>query len=327
MKSEERHHLEQNELAGWVMRTVGATRRYSVLIVGAIVVVAAISIFTSVYSSSSQRTEQNAWNMYFGADSPDALKSIITRYADAPTAAYARLRIADYAFREGKELLVTDQEQARRKLTEAADEYASLVDEAKDAPIVARQAALGVGLAQESMCNLPKAKEAYERVVRDFPETPFAMQASERLEAIETPQAKRFYDKLASYTPPPTSTDLPSRIPGLPGLPTGNNLFDGFPDPDKIDVPTPPSKSKDAKSKDEEPKEATPKKAKSEKAEPKDTAPKEATSKDAEPKKAEPKQQEKPEKDAEEPAKPKKAAGDSDPSADGSEVPKQPQDK
>ena len=55
MKSEERHHLEQNELAGWVMRTVGATRRYSVLIVGAIVVVAAISIFTSVYSSSSQR--------------------------------------------------------------------------------------------------------------------------------------------------------------------------------------------------------------------------------------------------------------------------------
>ena len=248
MKSEERHQLEKNDLAEWVVQTYERWQPHWPYLVGGIVLVAAALWFVNHRQASQAQQLHAAWNAYFDAEGTrnvEALRSLVDLYPDSSVAPLAQKRVADFRFADGKKLLLTDRGEALRLLDDAANIYQELSASPAASDIVRRQAQLGLALAQETTGALAKAKETYESVSQSFPGTEEAARAEQRLKKIELPEAAEFYDQLAAFKAPEPTTDLPKPKGGLPELPAPK-AQKSMPDaplislPGLEDVPTPP---------------------------------------------------------------------------------------
>ncbi|MFO0948043.1 MAG: hypothetical protein U1D30_19325 [Planctomycetota bacterium] len=209
MKSEERHQLEQNELADWVLRLVGIVRPYLLYMFVAAVVVVGVLIGLSIQSNAKQQTQQDAWREFFTAQDAAQFEVLLSRYPDSLAAPYTRLRIADLKFDEGKKSLITNRAKALSLFDESIKFYEELTKNSSTPSDVKQQAQFGVGLALESKGALEEAKKAYEVVVTEFSGSEYALRAQNRIKQIETPSAKEFYAALADYKPIGANTDLP----------------------------------------------------------------------------------------------------------------------
>lgn len=227
MKSEERHELEQNELADWVTKAVERVRPYWMhALVGSLLAAGAL-VGWAYFTAAQRQATADAWEEYLAADSPELFEAIIKEYPDSPVVPYARLRIADYRFQEGKSKLVVDRSEALARLDEAIKLYQYISQDPQAPPDARERADLGVAMAAESKGALEEAKADYRRVADLYAGTPDAQFAQKRIDVLESPQAKQFYQQLSSYVPPTPSTDLPRR----PGLES----------PFSPDVPLPPA--------------------------------------------------------------------------------------
>lgn len=211
MKAEERHHLQQNELNDWLVRLTASVWPYrSHIAIALLLMVAAICWFA--YSSHAQaESTSEAWAEFFKADTPELLETLIKNYPGTPAVAYARLRIADARFQEGKQKLTTNRFEALQKLDEAIRLYEYLANDPSSPTDVRERAEYSSALAAESKGALDEAKKEYARVAAQFSGTPDAILAEQREKAIEKPRARAFYAFLADWKPPAASTDLPSR--------------------------------------------------------------------------------------------------------------------
>ena len=285
MKSEERHQLEKNDLAEWVLQTYESLRPNWPYILGGIVVFAAALWFVNHRRSSQELQLRAAWNDYFTAESGrnvEALRSLVDRYPDSPVAPLAQKRVADFRFADGKKMLLTDRGEAMRLLDDAANIYQELLADVSISLMLRRQAELGLALTQETTGALTKARETYKKISQSFPGTDEATRAEERLKHIESPEAEKFYDQLAAFKPPQPTTDLPQPTGGLPPMPPAptsspDSPLINLPGPDEVSTPPPPpSKPDAAKAKaDQKPKTVT---DGAKKATPKAPAPKAADS-------------------------------------------------
>ena len=82
-------------------------------------------------------------------------------------------------------------------------------------------------MALESEGSLDLATKEYESLVTAHGASVMGLEAKRRLEMLQKPEAKLFYQKLATYRAVPPSVDLPPLeggafpgLPTLPGLPT-----------------------------------------------------------------------------------------------------------
>jgi tetratricopeptide (TPR) repeat protein len=243
MKPEERHQLEQNELADGVLRLSNKVRPYVPYFLIAIVVVAGASVAYAYWTNAQQQRQEEAWQSFFAAmneNQPDSYETLVARYPDAKVVPYAKLRIADLKFERGKKSLINDRTQALGLIDEAIGLYEALT--ASSSLDVQEQAMYCQGLATESKGALGEARSVYERVTTNFPNTIWAARAAERIRQIDTPQAKQFYATLSEFKPIPATTDLPpldnSPVPPPPSSVTPLGEM-------KEEVPTPPAEAKE----------------------------------------------------------------------------------
>lgn len=211
MKSDERHQLEQNELADWVAR-LGVTARPYLPYAAAILAVAFLAAMGySFWSSSAEAREHEAWEEFFGAKNPEQLRIVIDRYPNSQAAPYSQLRIADFEFQDAKAKLVNDYGAAISGLSKAVDLYRELAD-GRASPIqVKQQASMAMAETLESKGSLTEAKEAYQRVASNYAGSAEAALAEQRLKELDSPEARQFYTKLKDYKPPVPSTNLPAK--------------------------------------------------------------------------------------------------------------------
>lgn len=217
MKAEERHHLEQNELADGVSRFMLAARPYTATAAIVAVVLIGAGLVAGYVSGAAAQKRQEAWNAYMVATSVGEFELVMQKYGDTPVVPYAQLRIADFTFREGEASLISDRSKAVSKIDEAIKTYERLSHDSAN-PIVARQSSLSAGIAYETEGAIAKAREAYERTKTQFAGSPEADQAGKYLKRLDEPETKQFYERLASYQPPERKIDLPEPIGGT-GLP------------------------------------------------------------------------------------------------------------
>lgn len=211
MKSEERHHLQENDLVTGLDRLNLWIRPYLAYIVLGLVVVVAGVLWMGYARQVADDENRMAWREFFAASEVGQFEVLIERYPHSPTIAYARLRIADLRFNEGKAMLLKDRPTAMSRLEEAGRLYEGLA-RAKDVPAdVQMQAALGLAITTESRGALSEAVTDYLKLADSFPDTAEAMVAKRYAEELGTDQAKTFYRELASYQPKTPDLSLPEK--------------------------------------------------------------------------------------------------------------------
>ncbi len=210
MKSERRHELEQNQLAGKLAKMVESIKPYQNAILGGtlLLVIVIGGVVWSRANRASARDE--GWGQVSIAQSsgiPDAadFEKIGEDYSDSMLSCQAMLAGADLRLKEGCSKRFENKKDAEDELKDAVSGYKKVIDETAgddDLFVVWQQATFGLARARETLGELDKAKDLYETLTKDAGGA-FRSQAQRRLTSL---QDKDLHDRLAEYTPRPSAS-------------------------------------------------------------------------------------------------------------------------
>ena len=214
MKAEERHRLHENDLKRLAdtarLRYRPFWERYGTTILfalAALIIVLAVAIW---WFRSSDTSDAAVWTD-LGAvlrnpqSTAEDFANIADseQYAGTTAAKWARLLEAEARLDTGLELLFTDRQGALRELEAAQEGFESLLEEPAVSPDHAMRVQFGLAKVLEitSDGDLQPAIDQYKQVATLYPETVYGTYATQRIAALETPEAKSFYAWFSKQTP------------------------------------------------------------------------------------------------------------------------------
>lgn len=236
MKSEERHKLHENALAKWLIGVVESVAPYTNAILAVVLLVVVVFGVWRWWQSQSAHAAANAWDDLYSAiasNDTGALDQIVEQNRGADVAYWAAILAADMHIASGCQDLFSNKATAGQDLRKAVDKYMMVRNESR-VPMLRERATYGLAKAYEALAGtrqsegeLAKAIQHYEEVVKNWPKGTYAGAAAQRLEDLQNPETKKFYDRFAQHDPKPAFT------PGGPGEP----LFDSKSLPEEGAVP------------------------------------------------------------------------------------------
>jgi hypothetical protein len=208
MKSEERHKLQQNELADYLIKGAAKIKPYQNAILGGIILVLVIILLIHWRNGSSEKVVAAANTQFSTAldnsltsGEPSELQGVVKDYSNVPVATLAALTAADSYLNNGSTLLFKDKAKANVDLGKAADLYQEWLPKLTQ-PLLSARARFGLARVKECQNLLSEAEKNYKEVMDKWPEGPYGVLAARRLEDLKRPATKLFYDnKFAKYEP------------------------------------------------------------------------------------------------------------------------------
>ena len=198
MKSEHRHELKTNELERIAADWGHASERYvqdhtNQLVVVAVALVA-IAIGVIYWRMSSGSYQRQSWRALSDANSTADYGTVADKYAGTKVAAWARLREGEAELSSGIRLLFTDRDAGRSDLKKAEENFQKVAGDRTAPPEVIERALFNLARCRESLP--PKSSgaatindaaiEAYERLLKEFPDTIYKELAESRIAALRT---------------------------------------------------------------------------------------------------------------------------------------------
>lgn len=237
--AEDRHRIEQNELAIWLGKVFAWLRPYARPLAWAGAIVLLLVIVGALWRSSRGAAAAQAsvaLAQALAQGSPGALEDVAREHGGT-VGQLAQLAAADLYFSEGCHQLFINKTVARQDLQKALELYRE-VEKSARTPEIRAHAIFGVARTLEALSGteggqglLREAVEKYQEVVQAFPTHPFAFFAQQRLSHLELEETKRFYDRFAKFDPRP---------PLQPEPPAGTTFPDSglTPPPEPAQTPT-----------------------------------------------------------------------------------------
>ena len=219
MKTSRRHELQTNELADslarWIDRIKPYSRALTALVLAIVVAILAWGWLSAQRSSASA----DGWNAVFSAlnsrNSSEELANVSSLYAGTPASVWSRVVLADQQLNAGTNQLFANKGGAREELRKAIEQYRAIQLDTRE-PILLQRATFGLARAHEALGtpnDLESARKEYRSIAEQWPDSPYAKDASQRADDLDREATKSFYDWLARYEPPaPLSNE-----PGIPG--------------------------------------------------------------------------------------------------------------
>lgn len=205
MKSEERHQLLTNDLQVVTTQTVGFAERHLgtviAIVCGVLVVVAA-----GTWWSNASNTENAAgWTMLDSATNLEEFGDVVDKYKGTPPGQWAQLRVSEKTLQNALPLMFSNRAIANADLKRAREGFDSLLQQKNVSPVIRERSLWGLALCLEAGCDgdTSKAREAYERLLTDFPTTYFKVVAEDRIAALKRSDAGEFYAWFSKENPKP----------------------------------------------------------------------------------------------------------------------------
>jgi hypothetical protein len=261
MKTERRHELQHNSLVD-ILADVGENAKpYAKGLLG-VALAALVVVCAYLYLSKRAEAEEGAsWDQTWQAidrQDMEGLREVIKSYPNKPAALWSQLVLADMELSSGVTKLFMQKSTGRDLIRTALDDYENVAEHAVH-PQEREHALFGIGRAQESLDQLSKAREAYEQLVKNYPNGPYEQRAQQRLDELARDSTKNWYDWFETTEPPTSSVGKgnPFGSPFDEKGPTGSSLPPlppGFDVPDIGKSKTPPPEPKPDEPKAGEPK-------------------------------------------------------------------------
>lgn len=218
MKSEQRHKLQQNELAEWLTGVINVVRPYANAILAVILLGVVVLGLWKWWQAQSASAASAAWNeIYAAAAAQDTatLDRIMEQNPGTEAAYWAAVLSADLHLAAGCQDLFSNKASARQELRKAVEKYLLVRNESRTSALRDRatfglaRAYEALGGTRQSEGELAKAVDTYEEVTRKWPKGAFAAAAETRAADLQTQATKAFYDKFAQYDPQPAFSNQP----------------------------------------------------------------------------------------------------------------------
>jgi tetratricopeptide (TPR) repeat protein len=203
MKSERRHELQHNILAGWLIETYQQIKPYQNAILGAALLVMVAIIAFMWWNRQSAAGAAEAWASMGRAmplNTPADFEKVTERYPGSSAAHWAAMMAGDLYLADGDNNLFANKARGNEELTKAAQAYQAVLKEAQ-AQMLLEQATFGLARTRESQGRLDDAEKLYQQMTEKWPEGAFAEAATRRLQDIRKPDIRLFYDRFASFDP------------------------------------------------------------------------------------------------------------------------------
>jgi predicted negative regulator of RcsB-dependent stress response len=264
MKSEERHRLQQNQLADWIGKTITSIKPYqNSILIAVLLVVVGMAAYT-IWSRVSAAENTQAWDELNAALESGNIAKLAKVREDRPNTHVAHVAAvveADYNLADGCNRLFVSKAVANQELAKAVELYRTVLDQSRNSSLLQR-ATFGLARAREAKGELERAMELYQEVSTKWPDGAFAVAAARRLDDLKRPATKRLYDRFAKFDPKPaysSESGLPGQRPSfdlnsLPSegpIPPINTTFDlkldgkgKAKDKDKEETPQVPAEEK-----------------------------------------------------------------------------------
>ena len=233
MKSEERHRLQQNQLADWIGKSITTIKPYQNSILIAVLLVVVGMVAYTVWSRVSATENTEAWDELNAALESGNMAKLAKVREDRPNTHAAHVAAvveADYNLADGCNRLFSSKAVANQELAKAIELYRMILDQSRNSPLLQR-ATFGLARAREAKGDLERAMTLYQEVSTKWPDGAFAVAAARRLDDLKRPATQRLYDRFAKFDPKPAY----SSESGLPGQRPSFDL-NSLP----IDGPSPP---------------------------------------------------------------------------------------
>jgi hypothetical protein len=224
MKTERRHELQTNTLSEVLGHQIEGIRPHATKLLAAGVLGAVVVITIAMITKDRAVAQEQARNdlyMALAAQDREALKDVAKTHTGSPISWWAKKAQADIDLSNGLAALYINRDEAFQSLDDAKKAYTEVMNGASNIPELVRYALFGLASANEASSNLDKAKEFYERVIQQYPDTPMAAESKARLEALKDPQTEKWYTWFARQKPKPrpSMSGMPN-FPGISGMPT-----------------------------------------------------------------------------------------------------------
>lgn len=197
--------LETNEL-GHALQSAGQQlESHATKIVagvcGVLVIAAAIIWFSRQSSSKSVQ----AWSQLEQAQDVSSFGEIAEAYPNQLAGQWGRLKESELNLQTGLSAMFRDREVALIDLKKAIEGFDALIAGASEKTI--RERALwGAAVGLEATCDgdTSKASAAFQRLLKEVPDTFYKQLAEQRIEALKTADTQAFYAWFSKQKPKPT---------------------------------------------------------------------------------------------------------------------------
>jgi hypothetical protein len=222
MKSERRHELQQNELAGWLTEKIESVKPHATQIALAAAAVVVLILAAFWYFRGDATVTAGNWSSYFSAmnqprDREKALEEVNTKIPGTPAALWAKMSIGDSSAEQGGRAMFTDRPEALKQLQRAEAAYKDVEARATDPSLKAR-AQLGLGKVYESLCKPEEARKYYELAAQGLKGTSIGKAAEADAARMKNPDQVALLEWFAVQTPK-RPAPFPGMGGGIPGLP------------------------------------------------------------------------------------------------------------
>ena len=222
-KTERRHELQQNELAAYLEKVNKQIEPYSKPILGVVLVVMAVGIGWSFYSSEQEADSSFATLELIKATSaqmidPEDLDTVNSEFPETSAGKLAKLYQGLALVNEGNDLIYEDPESATETLN-AGIKVLTNIAEGNSEPLIKSRAYLGIALAQTTLGDTEAAVAAYEKVKKADESEAMVEYAANRIATLTSTATKEFSDWFKD-----TSFEVVTPANPDPSLPPANGL-------------------------------------------------------------------------------------------------------
>lgn len=245
MKTEEQRELLTNDLGVATEKAVGFFERNVGLIAAVICAALVLGGMSYWLSTRGSEADEASWTLLRSSQSLEELGNVVDKYKNQPAGHWAQLVVSEANLRTAMPLMFTNRELATADVKSARQGFEELLQAGSVDPIVRERALWGLALCLETTCdgNTDKVIEAYEKLLKDFPDSMFKAVADDRIKTLKKEGSKEFYAWFSKEKPKPPEArpkdfkdesnsllnELNSNSP-LKGLLPGSGAFTDTPD-------------------------------------------------------------------------------------------------
>lgn len=204
----------QNALAHWMFDFQRKIEPHTNKILLAIILGTIGIVAFQVMSRSEAAKKSEAWSKYAACTNAEEFRDVADDHAGGEIESWARLEAARHYIRTGVQTSMTNRKASTESLENGKSQLEKVLNNAT-APAEAREQALvQMAVCLESLCDgdMKPASDAYDRLIKEFPDSYYVTWAKGHLEALKRPDASEFYAWFQKAQPAPPDRPKPQDV-------------------------------------------------------------------------------------------------------------------